>query len=153
MPTIPDEPKLSCRYRISRYMPNPIRDEWINVGVLLEELPGQRSGAASARLALRFVEEDTDIARLCGLHPAADERLLRALPAQFDQQLRAVDASTHVEKLDQLPSNAVQVGPQKGVLTADFDAELDRLFRDQVAALPGEAGAFSKIRAFGSGAA
>jgi len=41
--------------------------------------------------------------------------------------------AAYLEKLDQTLSNAVQFGPVKGVFAEDFDAELDRLYQDQVA--------------------
>ena len=130
------DPKLTCRYRILRYMPNLIRDEWINIGVLLEEVQAVGvSSSAEVRLALRFIEEDADIARVRRLHPGVDEDLLRGLPSEFQQQLRlsARELAAYLEKLDKTLSNAIQFSPQKGVLTDDFDAELDRLYRDQVA--------------------
>ena len=76
------------------------------------------------------------------LHPGADEELLRALPAEFDARLRAAtsDVDTYLEKLDQTLSTTLQFSPQKALLADDFDAELDRLFRDHVAAPAGVRG-------------
>ena len=70
------------RYRILRYTPNLVRDEWVNVGVLLEEVDGPRR-------AMRLIEDASEIARVRRLHPGADEDLLRALPSEFDARLRA----------------------------------------------------------------
>ncbi len=36
---MPDETRNMLRYRILRYTPNLVRDEWVNIGVLLEEGP------------------------------------------------------------------------------------------------------------------
>ena len=36
-----EAPKNWFEYRILRYMPNRRRDEWVNIGVLLEEIYGQ----------------------------------------------------------------------------------------------------------------
>ena len=44
-----EEPKNMYQYRVLRYVPNPLRDEWINIGVLLEELDDRDRGAASRR--------------------------------------------------------------------------------------------------------
>src|ERR1700685_4043716 len=68
------EPRNMLRYRILRYTPNLIRDEWVNVGVLLEETEGSRR-------AVRLIEEASEIARVRRLHPGVDENLLRALPS------------------------------------------------------------------------
>ena len=128
---MPEERKSTFRYRILRYTPNLIRDEWINVGLLLEEADGPRR-------AMRLIEETSEIARVRRLHPGADEDLLRALPAEFDARLRAPEAEvrTYLEKAGQTLSNVLQFSPQKALLAEDFDAELDRLFRDHVAAPP-----------------
>lgn len=128
---MPEERPSTLRYRILRYTPNLIRDEWVNVGLLLEEVDGPRR-------AMRMIEEASEIARVRRLHPTADENLLRALPAEFDARLRAPEAEvrTYLEKIGQTLSNVLQFSPQKGLLAEDFDAELDRLFRDHIAPPP-----------------
>ena len=128
---MPEERQSTLRYRILRYTPNLIRDEWVNVGLLLEEVDGPRR-------AMRMIEEASEIARVRRLHPGADENLLRALPAEFDARLRAPEAEvrTYLEKIGQTLSNVLQFSPQKGLLAEDFDAELDRLFRDHIAPPP-----------------
>ena len=131
---MPEETHLNCRYRILRYVPNLLRDEWVNVGVLLEEVS---SGEAKTniRREIRLIEEDAEIARVRRLHPGVDESLLRSLPGEFDARLRdtADQVSVYLEKLDQTLSNTLQLGPRKSVLAEDFDTELERLFREQVA--------------------
>jgi hypothetical protein len=129
------EPKSTLRYRILRYTPDLVRDEWVNIGVLLEETRGSRH-------ALRLIEEPREIARVRRLHPDADEDLRRALPIEFDARLRGPDreVSTYLEKLEQNLSNALQFSPQKGLLAENFDDELDRLYRDHVASPSRRAG-------------
>jgi hypothetical protein len=146
---MPEEPTQMLRYRILRYAPNPIRDEWLNIGVLLEEIPSGTNGERGrAKRAIQVIEEDSDIARVRRLHPGADEALLRALPAEFDARLRgsAAEVETYLQKLDQTLSNALQFSPAKGVLAEDFDAELSRVFRDQVAAPPAARGIGRSVR-------
>jgi len=136
---MPEESQNLFRYRILRYTPNLIRDEWVNVGVLLEgAAAGGDNGKSRARRAVRLIEESSELARVRRLHPAADEGLLRALAAEFEARLAAPESevATYLEKLDQTLSNVLQFSPQKGVLAGDFDAELDRLFRDHVAPPP-----------------
>jgi Protein of unknown function (DUF3037) len=122
-----DERKM-LTYRILRYVPNLARDEWVNIGVLLEDGP-------SARRAIKLIEEDSEFARVRRLNPAMDDSLLRGLAGTFDAELRKSNetVAAYLEKLDQTLSNAVQFGPVKGVYAEDFDAELDRLYQDQVA--------------------
>jgi len=138
---MPEELNNMLRYRILRYTPNLIRDEWVNVGVLLEETKGPRC-------AVRVVEEDSEIARVRRLHPWADETLLRALPSEFDSRLRAPEDQVRVylEKLDQTLSNVLQLSPQRGLLAGDFDAELDRLYREYVSPPPSPRGLVRNMR-------
>jgi len=124
---MPDETLQPCAYHVVRYQPNLIRDEWVNIGVLLLD-------PASGRVRQRWIEEPSDFARLRRLHPAADEELLLRLPAQFDMQFagRELDSAAILEKFDETLSNVLQLSPRKGVLTGDPDAALDRVFQDQV---------------------
>lgn len=128
---MPEETLQTCAYHVVRYQPNLIRDEWVNIGVLLL-LPGR--GAFAGRVRQRWLEEPADLARLRRLHPAADEELLLRLPAEFERQFagRELDAEALLQKFDDTLSNAVQLAPRKGLLSRDPDAELDRLFREQV---------------------
>jgi DUF3037 family protein len=128
---MPEEDFQTCAYHVVRYQPNLIRDEWVNIGVVLL-IPG--NGANAGRVRQRWLDEPADLARLRRLHPAADEDLLLRLPAAFEGQFagREMDAEAIVEKFDDTLSNAVQLAPRKGLLTRDPDAELDRLFREQV---------------------
>jgi len=140
---MPDEVLETCAYHVVRYQPNLIRDEWVNIGVLLF-IPGvgpgvglengAGNGNVAGRVRQRFLEEPADFLRLRRLHPAVDEELLLRLPAEFDRQFagREMDAEQILEKFDETLSNAVQLAPRKGLLTRDPDAELDRLFREQV---------------------
>src|SRR6201982_1493579 len=124
---INDQRKM-LTYRILRFVPNLMRDEWMNIGVLLEDGPsGQR--------AIKLIEEDSEFARVRRLNPAMDDSLLRGLAGTFDAELRKQNeaVAAYLEKLDKTLSNAVQFGPVKGVFAEDFDAELDRLYQDQVA--------------------
>src|ERR1700685_1593287 len=105
---MPDEHGNTLRFRVLRYTPNLVRDEWVNVGVLLEEVDGTRR-------AMRLIEDASEIARVRRLHPGADEGLLRALPSEFDARLRAPEPEvrTCLEKLDQTLSNVLQLSPQR----------------------------------------
>ena len=111
-------------YRILRYTPNLLRDEWLNIGVLLEDT----NSHATTRRAAQIIEEENEIQRVRKLHPAADEDFLRALPAEFQARL-----GDNWEKLGETYSTLVQFSPQKAVLGEDFDAELDRLYHEHVA--------------------
>jgi hypothetical protein len=124
--TLPGE--TSCAYRILRYTPSLVRDEWVNIGVLLfDSQTGERR--------MRLIEEEEEYRRVRRLHPQADESLLRALRDDLEDRFQSASANWQelVAKWDNTLSNALQLAPQKGVFAADLDAELERLYSDHVA--------------------
>lgn len=123
-------------YHILRYVPNLVRDEWVNIGVLVfNPQTGERR--------LRLIEDQDEYNRVRRLHPRADEALLRALRDTLQSRLDAGVASAGhgpgiawqnvLSKWDDTLSNALQIAPQKGVLAGDLDAEIERLYADHVA--------------------
>ena len=133
----PQPPEQALAYHILRYVPNLVRDEWINIGVLVfNPETGERR--------LRLIEEQDEYNRVRRLHPWADEALLRALRDNLENRLdsggRAHGGNGSVipwqkvlRKWDETLSNALQIAPQKGVLADDLDAEAERLYADHVA--------------------
>ncbi len=124
---MPDQALHPCAYRVLRYTPNLVRDEWVNIGILIHH-------PATNRARVRLIEEPGEFGRVRRLHPNADEVLLRALRDDFEKQFdeHRDDLPGFLDRLDQTLSNVLQLSPQKGVLAEDFDAELDRLYRDHV---------------------
>jgi hypothetical protein len=122
-----------CVYVILRYTPNLVRDEWVNIGVLLfDPSTGERR--------LRLIEDQEEFARVRRLHPGADEGLLRGLRDDLEDRLRDARHTTEdgdwqklLAKWEDTLSNALQLAPQKGVFAEDLDAELERLYADHVA--------------------
>lgn len=120
-----EENLMTCTFRILRYVPNLLRDEWMNIGVLLVDPEG--------RLHVRVLEEEPQYARLRRLYPAVDVAVLRALQADFEAKAaQPGGGAALVAAMEETLSNALQLGPQKAVLTANAGAELERLFHDQV---------------------
>jgi len=126
-PKPPDLNRIPCAYQVVRYVPNLLRDEWVNIGVVLFD-------PASGRVLRHLMEDDGDFSRLHRLLPQADKSLLRRLAEEFEAQLTGANgrALEQLGRLTQTLSNAVQLSPQKGLLAEDLDAELDRLYHDQV---------------------
>src|SRR5271168_3592275 len=134
-------PEPTCAYRILRYTPNLVRDEWVNIGVLVFDT---RSGERR----LRLIEEHEEYARVRRLHPEADESLLRALRDDLEDRFESArrlqrhgsngggSGSSVLQELlrkwDDTLSNALQLAPQKGVIANDLDTELERLYGDHV---------------------
>lgn len=127
-------PELTCTCRILRYTPNLLREEHVNIGVLLHD-------AAGGRVELRLIESDSELARLRRLHPAVDLDLVRGLETELRNQLTqfAGGITAGLDKLDETLSNTVQLSPPRAVLTMDFDAEVERIYDQQVAPVPTQA--------------
>jgi hypothetical protein len=129
-------------YHVLRYTSDLIRDEWVNVGVMLFD-------PLSGALRLRLIEGQDEYARIRRLQPAADEDTLRGfrdhLEDRFTTFLRNTrsehGASVHageelqklVEQWNYTLSNGLQLAPQRGVYADDLDVELERLYADHVA--------------------
>src|SRR2546423_8017948 len=146
-------------YRVLRYTPNLVRDEWLNIGVLLfNPETGERR--------LRLIEDQDEYNRVRRLHPQADETLLRALRDDLESRFDAAENGHGADrsalsatwqkilaKWDDTLSNALQLAPPKGTLAADLDIEVERLYADHVAVPRGAArvgapGSRSAVRSY-----
>jgi len=134
--------KYAFAYHVLRYASNLIRDEWVNIGILLFD---PRSG----NLRLRMVESQDEYARIRRLHPAADEEAIRQLrehledrvdtflrnnQAELDRPLspgKAVQAV--IDKWNSTLSNGIQLATQTGSYADDLDLEMERLYDLHVA--------------------
>ena len=129
-------------YHILRYTSDLVRDEWVNIGVLLFD-------PLTGALRLRLVEEQDEYARIRRLQPSADEDVLRGFRdhledrfAAFLQNRQAEHGGTLavgeglqrlIENWNNTLSNGLQLAPQKGVYADDLDIELERLYTEHVA--------------------
>ncbi len=106
-----------CEFMLIRYVPDAIKDEFVNIGVLL--LNGDAAD-------LRFTR---DWRRVRCLDPAADIEMLEALEADLHRQLTqgALDRATLLTKLQNYLSNGLQLTAPKGCLTQDPAQELQSL--------------------------
>jgi len=129
-------------YHVVRYTSDLVRDEWINVGVILFD-------PLTGALRLRLVEEQDEYARIRRLQPTADEDILRGFRDHLEdrfaiflrnrraEQGGTLDAGEELQKLiedwNNTLSNGLQLAPQKGVHADDLDVELERLYTEHVA--------------------
>lgn len=129
-------------YHVLRYTSDLVRDEWVNIGVILFD-------PLTGALRLRLVEEQIEYARIRRLHPAAEEDALRGfrdhLEDRFTTFLRnrrmerdgplalRQELQELIENWNSTLSNGLQLAPQKGVYADDLDAELERLYEEHVA--------------------
>src|SRR5260370_979985 len=129
-------------YHVLRYTSDLVRDEWVNIGVILFD-------PLTGALRLRLVEEQDEYARIRRLQPAAGEGPLRGFRdhledrfATFLRNRRAEQGGTLavgeelqklIENWNDTLSNGLQFAPQKGVYADDLDIELERLYTEHVA--------------------
>jgi len=149
-------------YHVVRYSPSILRDEWVNIGVLLFD---PRSGERRFRL----MEAPEEFARLRRMHPHLDEAALRGLRDELESRCEQLLTTPAVEKdgttgaaptwkqvvtkWDDTLANTIQLAQEKGTLGADLDAEMERLYVDYVAPLAvparvGAAGSRASLRGY-----
>jgi hypothetical protein len=110
--------RKECEFRLIRYVPDPIRNEFVNIGVLLR---------TELQTELRFTR---DWGRVRCLDPDADTEMLEALELEIENRLNAQTGSRHIiELLDASLSNGVQITESKGYLAETFPAGLEELMR------------------------
>src|SRR5260370_38132469 len=66
-------------YHVLRYTSDLVRDEWINIGVIVFD-------PLTGALRLRLVEEQDEYARIRRLQPTADEDVLRGFRDHLEDQ-------------------------------------------------------------------
>src|SRR5277367_3258263 len=131
-------------YHVVRYSPSILRDEWVNIGVLLFD---PRSGERRFRL----MEAPEEFARLRRMHPHLDEAALRGLRDELESRCEQLLTTPAVEKdgttgaaptwkqvvtkWDDTLANTIQLAQEKGTLGNDLDQEMERLYADHVAPL------------------
>jgi hypothetical protein len=114
--------RKQCEFQLIRYVPDPVRNEFVNIGVLLRAVEGEPS-------VLRFTR---DWGRVRCLDPDADTQMLEALEIEVGHRLRA-QPGNHVRPiialLEDSLSNGLQITETKAYLAESFPAGLEELLR------------------------
>jgi hypothetical protein len=112
--------KLQCRFFLLRYAPDAIKNEFVNIGLVL--LPP--SGSAEVRFT-------HDWSRVRCLDPQADIELLEALEADLREKLREMNGDREfiLRRIQDSFSNALQPSEFQGCLAESAAAEADELAR------------------------
>lgn len=113
--------RQQLEFHLVRYVPDPVRNEFVNIGVVLRE-PGQ-GGAA-----VRFTR---DWARVRCADPDADVEMLEALEAEMGRRLVEQEETGKplIQVIEDSFSNLIQVTEAKGCLAENMAAELEQLMR------------------------
>jgi hypothetical protein len=131
-----------CEFYLLRYVPDPVRDEFVHVGVILRE-NGRASGTAAGagtpvRTAVRFT---SDWRRVRCLDPEADTGMLEGLESELRRRFAEEPAESLMRVLEDSFSNCVQVTRAKAYLAESVDAGVEELMRLYVEPLKRERGA------------
>ena len=144
-----DHQRLNCEFQLLRYVPDPVRNEFIHVGVLLREQGAGQAGAPS--MELRFTR---DWRRVRCLDPDADTSVLEGMEIELRNRLRHDPDGKMMRILDEALSLNVQITTPKAYLAESLPAgveELMRLYveppkRERVPRLSGRAAIQSAMR-------
>jgi Protein of unknown function (DUF3037) len=104
-----------------RYVPDAVKDEFVNVGVMMVEAGANGSGFADVRFT-------RDWRRVQCLDPEMDVEWLAALEQDIRGQIGEFhDRAALVSKLEDSLSNGLQLSVAKGCLAEDPAKEMDQL--------------------------
>lgn len=107
-----------CEFFLLRYVPDALREEFVNIGVVVRE-------PASGEMTARFA---TDWRRVRCVDPDADTELLEALVADVQRRMQdAGDREALLKMMQESFSSTIQLSPEQAVLAASLEAEARRL--------------------------
>jgi hypothetical protein len=115
--------RIQCEFFLIRYVPDVVKGEFTNIGVVLREADG-----ASTETVVRFTR---DWARVRCMDADADTGLLEALEGEIAERLRlgAKDTKPVMQLLEDTLSNSIQISEPRAALAESIPAELAQLMR------------------------
>jgi Protein of unknown function (DUF3037) len=140
--------RLQCAFQLVRYVPDPVRNEYVHIGVLLRDEGG--------RLDLKFTK---DWRRVRCLDPDADTALLEGMEGELRRRLQEDMARPEEERkftriLDESLSLGVQITEPKAYLAESLPTGMEELMkmyvdppkRERLSRLSGRAAIQSAMR-------
>jgi hypothetical protein len=121
--------RVQCEFFLIRYVPDVVKGEFVNIGVLLREAGGGAPNAEKPDSAVvRFTR---DWSRVKCMDADADIGLLEGLEGEIGARLRmgASDTKPVMQVLEDTLSNSVQITPVRACLAESMPAELEQLMR------------------------
>jgi Protein of unknown function (DUF3037) len=115
--------RLQCEFALIRYVPDVVKGEFANIGVVLRE--------AGKDAVVRFTRDWT---RVRCMDAEADIALLELLESEITERLRngvelKVNTKPIVELLEDTLSNSLQVTEMRATLAESLPAEMEQLLR------------------------
>jgi hypothetical protein len=111
--------RLPCEFFLIRYAPDPARNEWVNIGVLLRE-----TGRPESAL-LHFTK---DWSRVRCIDPDADIAILESLESEMRRRLLE-DGQPVMNTIQDSFSLLVQITPSKAYLAESMPAGIEELMQ------------------------
>ncbi|HEV2272899.1 MAG TPA: DUF3037 domain-containing protein [Acidobacteriaceae bacterium] len=134
--------RKECEFQLIRYVPDAVKNEFVNIGVIL------RASGADAQRAVRFTK---DWSRVRCIDPDADTAMLEALEIEIGRrlELQADVSETRplLALLEDSLSNALQMTEAKAFLAESFITGLEQLLRLYVEPIKRERGSRRSVRA------
>jgi len=129
-------PRIPCEFSLIRYVPDVVKGEFTNIGVLLRAATENARSEVSARghvgarshVVVRFTR---DWSRVRCMDPDADLGLLESLEAEIAARLADPASLTKpiMQVLEDSFSNSIQVSEPRATLAESIAAELDQLMQ------------------------
>ena len=113
--------RRKLEFFLLRYVPDAVKDEFVNIGVVMMEAGANGNGFSDVRFA-------RDWRRVRCLDPQVDVEMLEALEREIRGQLGEVrDREQLLRRLEDSFSNVIQVSAAKGCLAEDPVREMETM--------------------------
>ncbi len=113
--------RRQLEFFLLRYVPDAVKDEFVNIGVVMVEAGANGAGFAEVRFT-------RDWRRVRCLDPQADVEMLAALEREIRGQLVSTrDREVLLRRLEDSFSNVIQLSPAKGCLAEDPRQEIEAM--------------------------
>jgi len=109
-----------CEFFLLRYVPDAVKDEFVNIGVVLVVPSPNGAGFAEVKFT-------RDWQRVKCLDPAADAEMLAGLEDDLRARLKEGGREDFLRSVEESFSNVLQLSPAKACLTESPAEELGRL--------------------------
>jgi hypothetical protein len=141
--------RLQCEFQLLRYVPDPVRNEFVHIGVVLRASGNPE--LAPPQMEVRFTR---DWRRVRCLDPDADTALLEGMETELRSRLAADKDGKLRRILDEALSLSVQMTEPKAYLAESIPAALEELMRlyvdppprERIVRLRGRAAVHSALR-------
>jgi hypothetical protein len=111
--------RRNCEFHLVRYVPDPVRNECVHIGVVLRD---QESRSAEVRFT-------RDWRRVRCLDPDADTALLEGMESELRNRLQSETGANLMRLLDESLSLSVQMTEARGYLAESLPAGVEELMR------------------------